>query len=852
MIRNILKAAAIIIVLLQSANVYSQANIKPAISLFDKEQYEECSQALEAVISTNERDAKTNYYLGASYVMLNRNLSEGIRRLKFAQVKGFVSNSNFYLGRAYQLHYEYELATTSFDKFLKTAKSEKLKSLAETYRTQCQNSIPLASKIFQVRVIDKYRVTPDSLLTVYNPSKEVGTIQRNRSFFESDIDPDGVLYRTERGDEVFFSVTNSNNKEKLFKMERLLDGWSEMGALSGLESESNDQMPVMMTDGTTLYFTSDRPGGMGGFDIYRTTYDLESKTFTEPVNLGVPFNSPFDDYLFVGDEFRKRAWFASNRETSKDSLVVYEILWDESVIRSFAQNTEEIRKVASLKVDKSLSRLRDNVTSAGVSKSTFSVTREEKKFEFLVNDSLKYTQWEHFRSEEARKMYHAALAIEHQKDSLAEKMASLRKDFQKAKTDDDRNNIIADVLKIERVVYNMEDDLEVRYDKVRRTENACISDLVANGKYISLAQVDLQHNAPLFNWDEILNPDKFEMYSNVPFEEIRAKNAPLYKAVFGEDEIAELQEADSLYIWAGLLALEVSRIDDDEQATFISQASVMLYSKAFDQKFDIFDDRYLAAVDAEPGIDFTEVTVLRKAAVRDFALVENVHLSDGLESMHNASVMKKRGMNSFTDAMTRYASHIDGSFPLPNKVTSSEPMSVVASFNAIDETTAKRGDEVFTIDSTTEKQIEEIVEKDSLKVVPAQVTTVVEQPVTTVVERPAPAVEKVIEEKPVQARSKEATSADATVSPFGASKPVYRIQLGVFRNTPDATKLSVFSEVTTVSIPEKGLTKYYGGAYATYKEAQDALKNVSGFSGAFIVSFLNGQQVKLSVAQKAE
>lgn len=840
-----LKVAAIATMLVQSVIAVSQANIKSAITLFDKGQYQECSEALEAVLPGNERDVKTNYYLGASYIMTNRNLSEGIRRLKFSQVKGMVANSHFYLGRAYQLQYEFEQAITSFEKFLKTAKNNALIAKANQYRTECQNSIPLASKVFQVRVIDKYRVSTDSLLKVYNPSKEVGTIQRNSSFFESDIDPNGVLYRTERGDEVFFSITNSNNKEKLYKMERLLDGWSEMSALAGLESEANDQMPVMMTDGTTLYFTSDRPGGMGGLDIYRTTYDLESRTFTEPVNLGVPFNSAFDDYLFVGDEFRKKAWFASNRETTEsDSMVVvYEILWDESVIRSFAQNTEEIRALASLSVDKSLARLRDNVTAAGVNKATFSVTREESKFEFQVNDSLKYTQWEHFRSEEARKMYHAALAIQHQRDSLADQMASLRKEFQRVKSDEQRNDIIADVLKIERVVYNMEDDLDLRYERVKKVENAYISELVSSGRYVSMSELGNKGNVPVFNWEEILDPDKFEMFSIVPFEEIRMRNASLYKAVFSDDEIGDLQEADSLYIWAGLLALEVSKMEDDEQADYISQASVALYSKALDQKFDIFDDRYLAAVDAEPDINFTEVTVLRKAAVRDFALVENVHIMNGLEAMHNASVMKKRGMNSYTEAMTRYASHLDGSFPLPKKNTSSEPMSVVTSFANTDVSTAKRGDSVFTIEAAAEKQIEEVVENEKLDVVPAQVTTIVEAPS----KEPAK-----VEPKEAVAKSEEASSKDATVSPFGAGKPVYRIQLGVFRNKPDAAKLAIFSEVTTVDIPEKGLTKYYGGAYRTYKEAQTALGGVSGFAGAFIVAFLNGQQVKLSVAQKVE
>lgn len=107
-----------------------------------------------------------------------------------------------------------------------------------------------------------------------------------------------------------------------------------------------------MTDGTTLYFSSNRPGGMGGYDIYRTIYDPEARSFSEPVNMGVPFNSPFDDYLFMPDNFANRAWFASNRETvGTDSVTVYEIAWDGNPIRSSAKSTADIVAALQMPID---------------------------------------------------------------------------------------------------------------------------------------------------------------------------------------------------------------------------------------------------------------------------------------------------------------------------------------------------------------------------------------------------------------------------------------------------------------------------------------------------------------------
>ena len=147
MIKEKLKHCSIFIALIIGQTIQAQNNIKPAIQEFEKENYKGVIEYIVPQMNKLERDAKANYYLGASYVASNTNISEGLRRLKFAQVKGFVANSYFYLGRAYQLSYEFESAIQAFDRFLKTARDTKLISQAQMWSNECNNSLPLPSVV---------------------------------------------------------------------------------------------------------------------------------------------------------------------------------------------------------------------------------------------------------------------------------------------------------------------------------------------------------------------------------------------------------------------------------------------------------------------------------------------------------------------------------------------------------------------------------------------------------------------------------------------------------------------------------------------------------------------------------
>ena len=69
-------------------------------------------------------------------------------------------------------------------------------------------------------------------------------------------------------------------------------------------------MPSLGGDGETLYFSSNRPGGSGGMDIWKTTIDQMGEA-TEPINLGKEINTSEDDVSPFYHAGSKTLYFSS-------------------------------------------------------------------------------------------------------------------------------------------------------------------------------------------------------------------------------------------------------------------------------------------------------------------------------------------------------------------------------------------------------------------------------------------------------------------------------------------------------------------------------------------------------------
>ncbi len=76
---------------------------------------------------------------------------------------------------------------------------------------------------------------------------------------------------------------------KIFMAEKLEDQWSNIQEVPFNGDDFSTCHPAISSDGTRLYFSSNRPGGFGGMDIYVSTYRNES--WSAPVNLGPVINS---------------------------------------------------------------------------------------------------------------------------------------------------------------------------------------------------------------------------------------------------------------------------------------------------------------------------------------------------------------------------------------------------------------------------------------------------------------------------------------------------------------------------------------------------------------------------------
>ena len=102
------------------------------------------------------------------------------------------------------------------------------------------------------------------------------------------------------GDIAYFSMADSSGLHNLYRSLKINDKWTSPQPLPGLQTTDKDRdFPFMSTDGTTLYFAEQGATSLGGFDLFITRYDFHSHKFLKPEQLRIPYNSPYNDLLYI-------------------------------------------------------------------------------------------------------------------------------------------------------------------------------------------------------------------------------------------------------------------------------------------------------------------------------------------------------------------------------------------------------------------------------------------------------------------------------------------------------------------------------------------------------------------------
>jgi flagellar motor protein MotB len=94
-----------------------------------------------------------------------------------------------------------------------------------------------------------------------------------------------------------------------------------------INTPGNEMSPFIHFDGKTLYFSSDGRIGMGGYDIYYSKMNDDS-TWTEPKNLGYPINTYNDEMGLIIDASGLMAYFSTFRDQNKGKDIYYFPLYE--------------------------------------------------------------------------------------------------------------------------------------------------------------------------------------------------------------------------------------------------------------------------------------------------------------------------------------------------------------------------------------------------------------------------------------------------------------------------------------------------------------------------------------------
>lgn len=76
----------------------------------------------------------------------------------------------------------------------------------------------------------------------------------------------------------------------------------------------DEATPFFHTISNTLFFSSNGHTGIGGLDIYKSALNTDDSIYAMPKNLGTPINSSKDDAYFILDRIQTKGYFASDRE----------------------------------------------------------------------------------------------------------------------------------------------------------------------------------------------------------------------------------------------------------------------------------------------------------------------------------------------------------------------------------------------------------------------------------------------------------------------------------------------------------------------------------------------------------
>lgn len=324
--------------------------------------------------------------------------------------------------------------------------------------------------------IDSIVLPKTEFLTAYHLTSEAGRIAPYSTFFPKKPIKT-IAYMNALDNRCIFAENDSS----IYTKECLQKQWTEADTLAGINSERQFQhinYPFMMMDGTTLYFAAQGEGSIGGYDIFMTTYDAAEGRFLKPENIGMPFNSTANDYLFAIDEYNKLGFFATDRNQPDSMVCVYTFIPAEKYQPYDAERytPEQITAFANIA---QISQTWDDeqaLTAAlqRLQQAKISPKKTHQAFSFVINDHLTYHQLSDFKADGNLERYNQLIKLRQRYEQTQRALEKARKYYAKA-SPEEQATLTREILDNEQTQYELYQAIHQQEKLIRQIENTYLN-----------------------------------------------------------------------------------------------------------------------------------------------------------------------------------------------------------------------------------------------------------------------------------------------------------------------------------------------------------------------------------------
>lgn len=323
--------------------------------------------------------------------------------------------------------------------------------------------------------VDSVVVNKADFLKAYLVNPEAGTLQTYKQFFKNDEEPYSVVYLNQLGNKCIYS-----QKGRLYTSDMIGRQWSNPTVLEGLGRYQRLNYPFMLADGTTFYFAAISNDGLGGLDIYMSRFDSDNGSFLKAENIGMPFNSKANDYMFVINETDSIGYFATDRRQPEGKVCIYTFIPNTSrqVYSLDNYSEDDIRSRAAIMSIKDTwgdgearQRALARIEQLRSGKQTTAKKAAGSIFRFVVDDTHVYTSLSDLRNADNRERMKQLQEKQQKFGELNEALDKARRYYAKA-NDSERTTLRAVITDYERDYQRLQTEIRQLERTIRQTEQS--------------------------------------------------------------------------------------------------------------------------------------------------------------------------------------------------------------------------------------------------------------------------------------------------------------------------------------------------------------------------------------------